>query len=338
MARADDKANELVTITTAATVFDAEVMCAALRAAGIQAFVPNENSSTMLPHMIGAINPNGVPVVVRSSDVPAAQAVLTGKAPPSAGHRRGQAGPDRPGSRKDDRYAPPPGPDEEQAENEAWGEGQDEEEAAATDYDDRDYDEEEEGQDADEEDGAFDEDDRDGDEYAGDQDEESSAGGRNDRWDGSPAGRDRDGRQRDAGQRDGGERRTLKFDDYQDSGKTDRSDQSDQSDDWSDGSGESDDWSDFEDYEQDEQDDQAPADTAADRHAAAAARSILFTWWFPPAALWTLYCISQAMQARQVEPPADPEQFQSNLWCAVLAGLGCAVLASIVYYHILAHW
>jgi hypothetical protein len=341
MARPNDKANELVTITTTASVLDAELLCAVLRAAGIKAFVPNENSSTMLPHMIQAINPNGVPVMVRSADAQAAQAVLADKAAPPPPSRMGnRGGADRPGGRKDDRYAPPAGPEEDQGEDEAWGEAQDEEEDDGVGYDDRYYDEDGDEQDEDE-DGAFDEDDRDGDEYAGDDEEGPPVDGRCDQWDGAPPGRDRDGRQRD-----GGERRTLKFDDYQDkdfrnSGKTDWSDRSDGpslADDESEQSDESDDGSDFEDYEGDEEDDQAPPETSADRHAAAAARSILFTWWFPPAALWTLYCISQAMQARQVEPPAQPEQFQSNLWCAVLAGLGSAVLASIVYYHVFANW
>lgn len=343
MARRDDKANELVTITTAATVLDAEVICSALRAAGIYAFVPNENSSTMLPHMIGAINPDGVPVIVRSADAQAARAVLGGKGAPPPPRRTGdRAGPDRPGSRKDDRYAPPAGGEDDQAEQEAWGQGhdEDEEEGDADDYDDRYYGPEDEDDDEDES-VDFDDGGLEGDEYAGDEEEGPPVDGRYDRWEGSPDGRDRDGRQRD-----GGERRTLKFDDYQDkdfrnSGKADRSDVPSRGEqpEWSDDEpdDEADDESDLEDYEDDEQEEALP-ETAADRYAAAAARSILFTWWCPPAALWTLYCICQAMQARQVDPPTRAEQFQGNLWCAVVAGLGSAVLASIVYYHILANW
>jgi hypothetical protein len=283
-------------------------------------------------------------VIVRSADAQAARAVLAGKGAPPPPRRPGErAGPDRPGSRKDDRYTPPAGPEEDQAEQEAWGQGQDEDEAEgdADDYDDR-YHGPEDDDEGEEEDVDFDDGGLGGDEYAGDEEEGPPADGRYDRWEGLPGGRDRDGRQRD-----GGERRTLRFDDYEEkdfrsSGKADRSDrsggwvaQADESADESDEDADED--SDWEDYEDDEQE-QAPPDTPADRHAAAAARSILFTWWFPPAAIWTLYCISQAMQARQVEPPARPEQFQGNLWCAVVAGLGSAVLASIVYYHVFAKW
>lgn len=331
MARADDKANELVTLTTTASVLDAELLCTTLRAAGIKAFVPNENSSTMLPHMIGAINPDGVPVVVRASDVQAARAVLAGKqdAPP-AGNRRGASGPDRPGGRKDDRFAPPDGAEDDPLEvddqDEDWDDGED------LDPDDVAYDEEEEDQD--DEDGTFDEDGRGGDEY----DADDVDAGRESRWDGSPASRDRDGRQRD-----GGQRRTLKFEDHEQKGdRDDRTDGADRADragragDWSEEDDESDDFSDFEAYEDEHE--EGPSPTAADRYAAAAARSILFTFWLPPAAIWTLYCICQAMQARVDEPPSRPEQFQSNLWCAVLAGLGSAVLASIIYYHILVNW
>ena len=85
----------LAAATHAATNWEASLIRAKLAEAGIEAFVPDENSSEMLWHLRLAINRQGVQVWVRPGDVEAAKNILAGEGPslPAADQRvsEGQA-------------------------------------------------------------------------------------------------------------------------------------------------------------------------------------------------------------------------------------------------------
>ena len=83
----------------------------------------------------------------------------------------------------------------------------------------------------------------------------------------------------------------------------------------------------------DEPDDSSPNDAA--QYAQRAARSAVFAWLFPPLALWTLYCMVQALRARAVKMPADPRGFTINLWCAALFGIGIAIFVAQAWWRFL---
>ena len=57
MGNPSDKSPELVTIAAAPSVLNANIIVTTLEAEGITAFIPDENTSTILSHMNFAINP-----------------------------------------------------------------------------------------------------------------------------------------------------------------------------------------------------------------------------------------------------------------------------------------
>ncbi len=67
---------ELAVAVTAATLSEAELLCALLRAEGIDAFVPNSHSTNVLMHASLGLNPRGVQVMVQAEDVEPAKEVL----------------------------------------------------------------------------------------------------------------------------------------------------------------------------------------------------------------------------------------------------------------------
>jgi hypothetical protein len=67
---------DLAVATEAPTVVEAEMLCAALCAAGIKAFVPNAHSTNAMAHMTIGLNPAGVQVLVRTADLQAAKETL----------------------------------------------------------------------------------------------------------------------------------------------------------------------------------------------------------------------------------------------------------------------
>ncbi len=68
--------DDLVTIKSVSSLGEAEIIAAFLDDHGIQAFIPNANTTNMLPHMFSAINAWGVKVQVLQHDVEAAAEVL----------------------------------------------------------------------------------------------------------------------------------------------------------------------------------------------------------------------------------------------------------------------
>ena len=76
MGNPSDKSPELVTIAAAPSVLNANIIVTTLEAEGITAFIPDENTSTILSHMNFAINPYGIRVVVSADDVEAAAEIL----------------------------------------------------------------------------------------------------------------------------------------------------------------------------------------------------------------------------------------------------------------------
>ena len=79
----------------------------------------------------------------------------------------------------------------------------------------------------------------------------------------------------------------------------------------------------------------AARETTADEYARMAARSAVFTWLFPPLAVWTVYCIGRAYAVRRQRPPMAPERFDRNILCAVLFGVAIALVIGFVYWQML---
>jgi len=65
-----------VVVTTAGTLQQADVMRAALEAAGIPVFIPNELSSNWMAHWGVAVNPRGIEIAVPRKHAAEARAVL----------------------------------------------------------------------------------------------------------------------------------------------------------------------------------------------------------------------------------------------------------------------
>jgi len=68
---------QLVVVGTTAKLQEADVLRAALATHGIEAFVLEERTSSLLSHMAVAIHPGGVPVAVHRRDVRRAREVLS---------------------------------------------------------------------------------------------------------------------------------------------------------------------------------------------------------------------------------------------------------------------
>ena len=84
-----------------------------------------------------------------------------------------------------------------------------------------------------------------------------------------------------------------------------------------------------------------PAETItrdrAGQYARLAARSAVFAWFFPPLALWIVYCVVQAYAARRRFPPRDAKEFGRNIYAAVVLGIVGAVAFGWAYYGILSN-
>lgn len=75
MTKADDP-NQPVVATTAATIEQADLIAATLKAAGIEAFIANAYATSTLPHCNLSLNRKGIEVYVRKSDLQAANELL----------------------------------------------------------------------------------------------------------------------------------------------------------------------------------------------------------------------------------------------------------------------
>lgn len=73
---AHGESSNLVPVATAGSVYEAEIACNELRAAGIDCFIPNATSSVVNVHMFHLINPSGVEVLVRAGDLGRAKKAL----------------------------------------------------------------------------------------------------------------------------------------------------------------------------------------------------------------------------------------------------------------------
>ena len=76
MGHEPDNSVHLAPVAWAHSPQRAQVTAAILHAAGIDAFVPNENVSTLLCHMQYALHPHGLRVMVRQDDLASAREVL----------------------------------------------------------------------------------------------------------------------------------------------------------------------------------------------------------------------------------------------------------------------
>ena len=68
--------SRLVPAVITGSMYEAEIACAALRAAEIDCFVPNVNSSMINIHIFNLVNPGGAEVIVRAGDLERAREVL----------------------------------------------------------------------------------------------------------------------------------------------------------------------------------------------------------------------------------------------------------------------
>jgi len=74
----------LVRLTAVGSQSEADIICAILRGAELEPFVPGQITSAMLPHLVNALNPNGVEILVPAHQLDQARDVLESAYRPSA--------------------------------------------------------------------------------------------------------------------------------------------------------------------------------------------------------------------------------------------------------------